>query len=124
LRDTLRQLYFMAPNHGAAIVHEILSSETLQQLWRDELNAVRHQIVEMRGALKVILEQVNPSFDASFIQRQKGMFSCLPLSAAQQLRMEQQHHIYMLPNARVNVAAMSTEQSKALANAFAAIIGD
>jgi len=124
LRDTLRQLYFMAPNHGAAIVHEILSSETLEQLWRDELNAVRQQIVEMRGALKATLEQVNPSFDASFIQRQKGMFSCLPLSAAQQLRMEQQHHIYMLPNARVNVAAMSTEQSKALANAFAAIIGE
>jgi aspartate/tyrosine/aromatic aminotransferase len=38
--------------------------------------------------------------------------------------MEQQHHIYMLPNARVNVAAMSTEQSKALANAFSAIIGE
>jgi aspartate/tyrosine/aromatic aminotransferase len=122
LRDTLRQLYFMAPNHGAAIVHEILSSETLQALWRNELNAVRHQIVAMRGALKVTLEEANPSFDASFIQRQKGMFSCLPLSAEQQRSMEQQYHIYMLPNARVNVAAMSKQQSRVLAEAFAAIV--
>ncbi|MBT3426507.1 MAG: aromatic amino acid transaminase [Gammaproteobacteria bacterium] len=124
LRDTLRQLYFMAPNHGAAVVHEILSSQTLEQLWRDELNAVRHQVVAMRVALKATLEQANPEFDASFIPRQKGMFSCLPLSEAQQLRMEQQYHIYMLPNARVNVAAMSVEQSQALASAFAGILSE
>jgi len=124
LRDTLRQLYFMAPNHGAAIVHEILSSENLEALWRSELNAVRRQIVEMRLALKTTLEQANPDFDASFIQRQQGMFSCLPLSPEQQLKLEQKHHIYMLPHARVNVAAMSGEQSKVLAGAFAEITSE
>ena len=35
--------------------------------------------------------------------------------------MEREFHIYMLPNARVNVAAMNDAQSKTLADAFAYI---
>jgi aspartate aminotransferase len=64
---------------------------------------------------------VIPGFDASFLELQNGMFSCLPISEDEQLFMEQQFHIYMLPNARVNVAAMSEAQSLTLANAFASV---
>lgn len=119
LRDTLRQLYFMAPDHGAAIVHEILSTPELEALWRSELDAVRGRIVELRAALRRTIERANPGFDAGFIERQQGMFSCLPISAEEQLLMESRFHIYMLPPARVNVAAMNREQSEVLADAFA-----
>ena len=44
-RDTARQLYFMAPDHGAAIVHEIMSTPDLEQLWRQELDSFRRSIV-------------------------------------------------------------------------------
>jgi len=123
LRDTARQLYFMPPNHGAAVVCEILSTPDLTALWRDELNEVRGHIVDMRKALKTTLESQNPEFNASFIERQHGMFSCLPISDAEQMLMERQFHIYMLPNARVNVAAMNASQSQALAHAFAFVRG-
>lgn len=121
LRDTLRQLYFMAPDHGAAVVHEILSTPELERLWRQELDAIRTHVVEMRSSLRNTIEAANPDFDASFIERQHGMFSCLPITAEEQLLMEKEYHIYMLPNARVNVAAMNSEQSKTLAEAFAFI---
>lgn len=121
LRDTVRQLYFMAPDHGAAVVHEILSTPELESMWRDELNGVRQHVVKMRASLRQTIETANPDFDASFIERQHGMFSCLPVSDAEQLLMEQQFHIYMLPNARVNVAAMNADQSAILAEAFAFI---
>ena len=121
LRDTVRQLYFMAPDHGAAIVHEILSTPALEAMWRDELDAIRQHVLEMRASLKETLEDANPGFDASFIERQHGMFSCLPITDDEQLAMERQFHIYMLPNARVNVAAMNAAQSKVLATAFACI---
>ena len=123
LRDTVRQLYFMAPEQGAAIVDEILSTPELEALWRTELDAVRARIVELRAALRSTLERANPGFDAGFIERQQGMFSCLPISAEEQLLMESEFHIYMLPPARVNVAAMSREQSQTLAEAFAWIRG-
>ena len=124
LRDTVRQLYFMAPDHGAAIVHEILSTPELEAMWREELDAIRSHVVNMRSALKKTIEAANPGFDAAFIAKQHGMFSCLPITADEQLAMEQQFHIYMLPNARVNVAAMSSEQSTILAAAFAQIRAD
>lgn len=119
LRDTVRQLYFMAPEQGAAIVHEILSTPELEALWRAELDAVRARIVELRAALRSTIERANPGLDAGFIERQQGMFSCLPISADEQLLMENEFHIYMLPPARVNVAAMNREQSRTLAEAFA-----
>jgi aspartate aminotransferase len=124
IRDHARQLYFMAPDHGAAIVHEILSTPALDAMWRDELDHVRHHVVEMRKALRRTIEAANPGFDASFIERQHGMFSCLPISAEEQRRMERDDHIYMLPNARVNVAAMIGNQAQSVAAAFARIRAD
>jgi aspartate aminotransferase len=124
LRDTVRQLYFMAPDHGAAVVHEILSTPELESQWRGELNHVRHHIVEKRRSLRQTIEAANPDFDASFFERQHGMFSCLPMTATEQARMEREFHIYMLPNARVNVAAMSSGQAEKLAAAFATIRAD
>lgn len=121
LRDTVRQLYFMAPDHGAALVHEILSTPELESMWRDELNDVRLHVIKMRESLRQTIEAANPDFDASFFERQHGMFSCLPVSEAEQLLMEQQFHIYMLPNARVNVAAMNADQSATLAEVFGSI---
>ena len=111
----------MAPDHGAAVVHEILSTPELRKRWEDELNGIRRHVVEMRSALRQTIESANPGFDAAFLERQKGMFSCLPVTAEEQLDMERSHHIYMLPHARVNVAAMNSRQSVTLAEAFAAI---
>jgi aspartate aminotransferase len=121
LRDTVRQLYFMAPDHGAAIVHEILSTPELESQWREELERVRRHVVKMRAAVRKIIEAANPGFDAAFIERQRGMFSCLPVNEEEQRMMEEQFHIYMLPNARVNVAAMNGSQADVLADAFAAV---
>ena len=118
-RDTVRQLYFMAPDHGAAIVHEILSTPELENLWRQELDEIRHHVVTMRSALRKTIEAANPGFNASFLEMQNGMFSCLPISEDEQFLIERQFHIYMLPNARVNVAAMNAVQSETLAEAFA-----
>ena len=121
LRDTVRQLYFMAPDHGAAVVHEIMSTPELERLWRQELNEVRLHITEMRRMLRLAIEKANPDFDAEFIERQHGMFSCLPITEDEQRLMEQKYHIYMLPNARMNVAAMNSKQSAVLAEVFASI---
>jgi len=119
LRDTVRQLYFMAPDHGAAIVHEILATPALQDDWRKELDQIRYHVVSMRKALRKTIEETNPGFDAAFLESQNGMFSCLPISEDEQRLVEQKFHIYMLPNARVNVAAMTAAQSETLAAAFA-----
>ena len=122
IRDMGRQLYFMPPDHGAAIVLEIMSSRELEDLWRSELEDVRLEIVEKRAMLRKSLEAEIESFDASFIERQLGMFSCLPISTEEQRLMEDLFHIYMLPNARVNVAAMKSSDARTLARSLRELV--
>ena len=118
IRDLARQLYFMPPDHGAAIVLEIMSSRDLEDSWRRELDRMRLEIVKNRAMLRKMMEAENKGFDASFIEKQYGMFSCLPIGNDEQRLMEDAFHIYMLPNARVNVAAMKSSDAQTLARAF------
>src|SRR5690606_15544656 len=43
-----RTLYSMPPDHGAAIVHEVLSDPELATLWHSEIGAMRMRIGELR----------------------------------------------------------------------------
>ena len=123
LRDFARQLYFMPPDHGAAIILEILTSPDLENLWRSELEGTRLKILGKRQVLRKMLETEVAGFDAAFIERQLGMFSCLPIDSHEQRLMEDLFHIYMMPDARVNVAAMKTSDAQVLARSFRELIG-
>ncbi len=98
-----RANYSMPPDHGAAIVREVLGDEALRQTWRDELDQIRSHIKRTRNALAA--ERVN-SIPMQLIANQKGMFSTLPLSEAQVARLRDEHGIYMTDSARINVAGL------------------
>ncbi|MGE0742806.1 MAG: aromatic amino acid transaminase [Hyphomonadaceae bacterium] len=98
-----RANYSMPPDHGAAIVREVLSNDALRASWRDELDAIRTHIKRTRAALAA--ERVN-SIPMHLIAAQKGMFSTLPLSAAQVATLREEHGIYMTDAARINVAGL------------------
>lgn len=94
LRDRIRSNYFMPPDHGAAIVVEILSDSLLTAIWREEIDSFRTRIVMTRKTLQRAMQERLPQTDWNFILRQKGMFSCLPLRAPQLARLERDHGIY------------------------------
>lgn len=98
-----RANYSMPPDHGAAIVREVLANDALRQSWRDELDQIRSHIKRTRAALAA--ERVN-SIPMHLIAAQKGMFSTLPLSEAQVTALREQHGIYMTDAARINVAGL------------------
>jgi aromatic-amino-acid transaminase len=99
-----RANYSMPPDHGAAIVREVLADEALRQSWRDELDQIRAHIKGTRAALAAA--RVN-SMPMHLIAAQKGMFSTLPLSEAQVATLREQHGIYMTDAARINVAGLA-----------------
>lgn len=121
LRDVARGNYFMPPDHGAEIVAEILGDEALSAEWRQELDVIRERIYSLRALLRDTIEAMDPSQDAGYLVQQKGMFSCLPLSPEQQMEMEQKYGIYMLPNARINFAALAKDKAERVAKALLAI---
>ena len=62
-----RTLYSMPPDHGAAIVQEILANDALRGSWADELGGMRNRIATLRRDLVVKLAKACPQRDFSFI---------------------------------------------------------
>ncbi len=98
-----RANYSMPPDHGAALVRDVLRDDTLRADWRAELDQIRVHIKHTRALLADA--RVN-SIPMHLIAAQKGMFSTLPLSEAQVVELREQHGIYMTDAARINVAGL------------------
>lgn len=99
-----REMWSMPPDHGAAAVHIVLEDPELHSRWLVELSEMRDRINSVRQSIA----SADPRL--SFIGRQFGMFSMLPLSKDQVLKLRQEQSIYMADSGRFNVVGMSDEQ--------------
>jgi aromatic-amino-acid transaminase len=99
-----REMWSMPPDHGAAAVHIILEDAELRARWLVELTAMRDRINSVRQRIAA----ADPRL--AFIGRQFGMFSMLPLSKDQVLKLREEEAIYMADSGRFNVVGLSDEQ--------------
>ncbi|RLA44189.1 MAG: aromatic amino acid aminotransferase [Gammaproteobacteria bacterium] len=116
-----RRVYSMPPAHGALLAGRILSDDLLGKLWRTELAGMCVRINELRSALVQKLQTVSDR-DFSFIQREKGMFSFLGLTADQTRRLREEYSVYMLDSSRINVAGVNASNIDYLADAVAGVL--
>jgi aromatic-amino-acid transaminase len=98
-----REMWSMPPDHGAAAARIILDDPQLRADWLVELAAMRDRI----NAVRARLAAADPRL--AFIGRQFGMFSMLPLSKDQVLKLREDHAIYMADSGRFNVVGMSDD---------------
>lgn len=117
-----RTIYSMPPDHGAAIVNEILASEALTASWKKELEAMRTRINTLRSETVTQLAKACPQRDFSFIARQKGMFSFLGVNVEQVTKLRTQHHVYMTDDSRINIAGLRTDNIPHFARAVAQVL--
>jgi aromatic-amino-acid transaminase len=110
-----REFWSMPPDHGAAAVRIVL--DELAAEWRVELEGMRERIATLRQRLAA----ANPVFD--YVGRQKGMFSMLPVSPEQVLKLRTDHAIYMADSGRFNICGLSDEQVDRFASAVLEVIG-
>lgn len=99
-----REMWSMPPDHGAAAVRLVLDTPELRQRWPGELAAMRDRINSVRARIAA----ADPRLE--FISRQFGMFSMLPLSKAQVLKLRTDHAIYMADSGRFNVVGLGDDQ--------------
>jgi aromatic-amino-acid transaminase len=78
---------------------------------------MRQRIASLRQRLAV----ADPMF--GYIAEQKGMFSMLPLSPEQVLKLRNDHAIYMADSGRFNICGLSDEQVDRFASAVLEVIG-
>ena len=104
-----RTTYSMPPDHGAAIVHEVLANASLRSAWLTGFDAMRARISGLRRDPSPAWRGPAPDGISSFIEAQQGMFSYLGLSAEQVRALREQHHVYMTDDSRINIAGLRSE---------------
>src|SRR3954454_24624760 len=109
-----REMWSMPPDHGAACAHIILDDPELRGRWLVELEAMRDRLNSVRQRIAA----ADPRL--AFIGRQFGMFSMLPLSKEQVLKLREDHAIYMADSGRFNVVGMGDQQ---IDRFIAAVVG-
>ncbi|HPB23608.1 MAG TPA: aromatic amino acid transaminase [Novosphingobium sp.] len=100
-----RAAWSMPPDHGAAAVRLILEDEALVKLWQDELDDMRARMNQVRA--KLAGSGKAGAVDLVPLGGQNGLFSILPLSGEQILKLRSDHGIYMAGSGRINVAGLT-----------------
>jgi len=122
MQQIARGMYSMPPDHGAELVARVCENPALRAEWSAELEAMRRRLTELRSALAQRLTKLRPDVDHSFLMRQRGLFSLLPLTTAQIDRLRGERHIYMPGDGRINVAGISLRNVDYLAESLATVI--
>ena len=121
--QTARSIYSMPPDHGAAIVADILADPAQKAAWESELAAMRGRIQSMRKLLSSELRMRTGTGDFDFIELQHGMFSLLGVNPDQVGLLRERHHVYMTQDSRMNIAGVMPHNVGYLADAICAVRG-
>lgn len=116
-----RTLYSMPPDHGAAVVDRVLADAALRQQWIGELTAMTARINGLRELFADALSQTTQT-DCGWIKTQRGMFSKLDATPAMVTALRDEHHIYLAPDGRMNIAGLHRDNVLRVAQAVAQVM--
>jgi aspartate aminotransferase len=117
-----RRMYSMPPDHGAAIVAQLLADDRLRRGWELEVGAMVARMKALRALFAGRMAARLPGHDFGWLTRQRGMFSLLGLDAGQIARLRDEHHVYVPPDGRMNMAGISDANVDAVADAVARLL--
>ncbi|MDB6142298.1 MAG: aromatic amino acid aminotransferase [Pseudomonas sp.] len=121
LSATARNLWSNPPDHGAAIVAEILGDPELRSLWAEEVEEMRARIAQLRVGLVEALTPLGLGERFAHIGVQRGMFSYTGLNDDQVARLRYEHSVYLVSAGRANIAGIDISRVDLLAKAIAAV---
>ena len=121
---TVRRIYSMPPDHGAAVVSIIWNDPELRQHWHGELNAVAARMLNLRRTLAASLHEKTGNSQFDFLADHRGMFSLLGISETQVVKLRDKHAIYVVGDGRMNIAGLQEQRIEELANALVDVIAD
>ena len=122
LKSFNRLTFSFPPDHGAAVVNQILKNEGLKKMWREELEQMRLHMLSLRKNLAQSLASETNSDRFNFVERHRGMFSKLGLTESQVETLREENGIYMVSDSRINIAGLRHEIIGSLAQSIAKVI--
>jgi len=124
LAGIARNLWSNPPDHGAAVVAEILGDPELKSLWADEVEEMRQRIAQLRSGLVEALTPLGLGERFAHVAQQRGMFSYTGINDDQVARLRHEHSVYMVNAGRANIAGIDATRLDQLAQAIAAVCKD
>lgn len=113
-----RKLISMPPDHGAYLVENILINGDLKRMWLDELTEMRERMRGLRVLLSEAMDVQGGEAISRAVKDQNGMFSTLPITAEQAIRLRDEHAIYMTNSGRMNIAGANASNIPQVADAL------
>jgi len=117
-----RKIISMPPDHGAALVVRILGDAALRKLWVEELDEMRDRMRSLRRQLSEALNVQGGEAMSAAVVNQNGMFSTLPLSKEQAVKLREDYSIYMTNSGRINIAGTNDDNIPRLAEAILSVL--
>ena len=93
------------PAYGARIASLILNDKGLFEEWEANLRTMSGRIIDMRKALRGMLEELGTPGTWKHITDQIGMFSFTGLTEAQVMKLREEFSIYMTRNGRISMVS-------------------
>lgn len=112
----------MPPDHGAAIVAQILGDAELRALWEREVGEIRVRLNSLRRLLVEKLAERDTPIDFSFIANERGMFSFLGIDRERVVALRERFHVYMIESSRINIAGINAANADYVADSIAAVV--
>lgn len=122
LVQVVRGIYSMPPDHGAAVVANILDSEELRAGWLVELNTMRERIQHMRRGLADNMAAKGFGEDFRFVESERGMFSFLGINPSQVQQLGDEYGIYMADSSRINIAGLNANNLEYFCRSLATVL--
>ncbi|MCH1430370.1 MAG: aminotransferase class I/II-fold pyridoxal phosphate-dependent enzyme [Chlamydiales bacterium] len=104
----IRSNYSNPPRQASLIAEAIFSSNDLFDLWLKEVNEVKERLNNTRTILYNRLSEAFPGRNFSFMQKQNGMFSLLPISKQEVLTLKEANSVYLPSSGRINIAGLNS----------------
>ncbi|KAJ5186446.1 hypothetical protein N7449_011210 [Penicillium cf. viridicatum] len=110
------------PDFGSKIVETVLSDETLERQWRQEVRDMANQLKHRRVVLREALEKLETPGSWRHITEQNGMFSYVGLSVEQVTLLRDKYHVYLQDSGRISIAGLNSFNIDHTARSISAVV--
>lgn len=110
------------PDHGPNVVSHILYASDFRDAWERELRQNRQRLAETRAKLASALIATTGLDQWDYLATGRGLFVRLPLDSDQITALCTEHGLYLCPDGRANLSALTDAGIQQLADAVAACL--
>lgn len=124
LKAVARRIYSNPPSHGGQAIATVLADPDLFAEWKNEVEAMRTRIADMRQKVYDRLQKAAPEYDSSYFIKQRGMFCYTGLTLQQLETLRQKYGVYIIDSGRISMPGLNDDNVDYFVQSLVAVISD